>query len=366
MPRTTPVVTNDVKLRLEEEISRMPAHAKIRPRRVLMESYGVSRTTIDRAIARLVEQGFLYASKGSGTFVAERRLAPASREGGVTIGVLLPDIRRYTYPGILRGIEHAGFERNVNLVVGNIENRAVRQTHYLKSFIKNRVSGVIVAPARPNPSEDLEGQLFLMLRELEKCGIPFVFCNRSVPGLEAPMVTGNDFLGGFLATRHLLEQGYRRVAYLSHPRYTTSLNRYMGYLSACTLAGIEPDRELAVFSDSWDFEAPGKREMGRLLDGPNPPDAVFCFTDFLALGACRAVTARGLAPGRDIGIVGYDDHEVCRTVDIPLTSVRLDSFELGRRAAGMLFDMLFRPHEFHSTVEILTPELRVRRSSLRE
>jgi len=365
MPRSTPVVTNDVKLRLEEEISRLPAHVRIRARRALMESYGVSRTTIDRAIEQLVEQGFLYASRGAGTYVAERRLAPGSKEGGVSIGVLLPDIRRYTYPGILRGIEHASFERNVNVVVGNIENQVVRQTHYLQSFMRNRVSGVIVAPARPNPSEDLEGQLFCMLRELEKNGIPFVFCNRSVPGLDAPMATSNDFLGGFLATRHLLEQGYLRIAYISHPRYAISLNRYMGYLSAYNLAGIDVDENLAVFSDSWDFEAPGRREMGRLLDGPNPPDAAFCFTDFLALGAYRAVTERGLAPGRDVGIAGYDDHEVCRSVDISLTSVKLHSFELGRQAAELLFDRLFSPHIRSSPAVILTPELKARRSSSR-
>lgn len=365
MPRTTSAVTNATRLRLQEEIARAKPHARISSRRTLMEEYGVSRTTIDRAISRLIDEGMLYTKNGAGTYVADRRAGLSPQEGVPSIGVLLPDIRRYTYPGILRGIEYVSFDKGMNLIVGNIENQAARQTHYLQSFIDSGVKGVIIVPARPNRSEDLEGQLFLMLRELEANNIPFVFCNRKAMGMEAPQVISNDFHGGVLAASHLLEQGYKRVAYISHPRYTISLNRCMGYMSALTQAGVDLDQDLVVFSNSWDFEAPGRQEMGRLLDGANPPDAVFCFTDLIAKGAYNAVVERGLMPGRDVGIVGYDDSTVCQLVDVPLSSVKLPSFELGRRSAELLFDFMARPGTPKSTAIILNPELRARKSSQR-
>jgi len=365
MPRTTPAIYRDIRDSLGDDIAQTPAHTRIRSRRDLMQAYRVSRTTIDRAISELIGQGALYSKKGSGTYVAEQKSTASAGRAPRSLGLLLPDIRSYTYPGILRGIEHVCFDKRVNLIVGNIENRASRQTHYLRNFIDSGVSGVIIVPARPNPQEDLEGQLFAMLRELQAQGIPFVFCNRNTLGIEAPQVVSNAFHGGFLATRHLLEQGYKRIAYISHPRYTISLNRYMGYLSALNLAGVQPDPGLAVFSDSWEFEVPGRREMGRMLDGPNPPDGVFCFTDLIAKGACDAMTERGLVPGRDVGIVGYDDTSVCRTLSPQLSSVKIHSFELGRQAAELLFDRISGSRADGTTSIILTPDLMVRKSSCR-
>lgn len=360
-----PTIYVEVRQRLQKEIAEALPHAKIRSRRDLMQAYGVSRTTIDRAISELIGQGYLYARNGSGTYVAgKNHPSPAVRQMR-SWGVLLPDIRHYTYPGILRGIEQVSFKHDVNLIVGNIENQAARQTSYLRNFIDSKVSGVIIVPARPNPSEDLEGQLFTMLQELKDQDIPFVFCNRNALGIEAPQVVSNDFQGGLLATRHLLAQGYRRIAYISHPRYTISLNRYMGYLSALSLAGRQPDENLTAFSSSWDFEAPGYQELGRMLDGPEPPDAVFCFTDLIARGAYRAICERDLAPGRDVGLVGYDDSQVCRSLEIPLTSVKTHSFEMGQKAAQLLFDGLNGTSPGGNPSIILPPDLVVRESSTR-
>ena len=356
-------IYNEIRHLLLKEIKAAPPNTRIRSRRDLMREYKVSRTTIDRAISELIGQGHLYAKNGSGTYVTERGRTASTGRQMRSWGVLLPDIRHYTYPGILRGIEHVSFENDVNLIVGNIENQAARQTSYLRNFIDSTVNGVIIVPARPNPSEDLEGQLFTMLQELKIQGIPFVFCNRNALGIEAPQVVSNDFHGGLLATRHLVNQGYCRIAFISHPRYTISLNRYMGYLSALDLAGRRLDERLIAFSDSWEFEAPGYVEMRRMLAGPEPPDAVFCFTDLIARGAYRAVCERGLVPGRDVGIVGYDDSPVCGSLDVPLSSVKIHSFEMGRKAAQLLFDANLRSAIGRNVSVILPPDLAVRESS---
>ena len=351
---------------LLDEISGLEAHTRIRSRNDLIRDLGVSRTTVDRAISELIGEGFLYARDGSGTYVSERNGAWSGNGVVRSWGILLPDLEHYTYPGILRGIEQVGFENGVNVIVGNIENQAARQTSYLRNFIASQVSGVIIVPARPNPREGIEDQLVMMLQELIAHRIPFVFCNRNTLGIEAPQVVCNDFHGGFLAAQHLIERGYRRIAYIAHPRYTISMSRYMGYASALQMAGIAHDESLVVFSSSWDFEGPGYDEMGRLLDGPNPPDAVVCFTDMIAKGAYRAVCERGRVPGREIGITGYDDSMVCVSMDVPLTSVKIHSAEMGQRAAQLLLDLGGTWKDNRDTSVVLMPELAIRQSTSRQ
>ncbi len=365
MPETPGPRYHQVKRRILDFIEEMPLQTRIPSRNELVRDLGVSRTTIDRAISELIGEGYLYARDGSGTYVARHEGAGLPANAAMrSWGVLLPDLRHYTYPGILRGIEHVGFENGVNVIVGNIENQAARQTTYLRNFLKSRIDGVIIVPARPNPAEGLEERLATMLRELADAGIPFVFCNRNTSGIDAPQVLCNDFHGAFLGARHLLEQGYRRIAYIAHPRYAISLNRYMGYASALAIAGIAEDETLVAFSESWDFEAPGHLELGRMLDGPNPPDAVVCFTDMIAKGAYRAVCERGLVPGRDVGIVGYDDSMVCVSLDVPLTSVKIHSYDMGRRAGELLLGANAGPSDPHAAI-ILAPELAVRQSTAR-
>ncbi len=351
---------------LLDEISGLDPHARIRSRNDLIRDLGVSRTTVDRAISELIGEGFLYARDGSGTYVSERNGNWAQNGAVRSWGILLPDLQHYTYPGILQGIEQIGFLNGVNVIVGNIENQAIRQTSYLRNFIASQVNGVIIVPARPNPEEGIEDQLVAMLRELIENRIPFVFCNRNTLGIEAPQVVCNDFHGGYLAARHLIERDYKRIAYIAHPRYTISMSRYMGYASALQMAGIEQDENLVVFSSSWDFEAPGYDEMGRMLDGPNPPDAVVCFTDMIAKGAYRAICERSRIPGREIGIVGYDDSMVCVSMDVPLTTVKIHSVEMGQRAAQLLLDLGAKWNENRNTSVVLMPELAIRQSTSRE
>lgn len=355
-----------IKATLQREIAGTPPHTRIRSRSELVKDLGVSRTTIDRAISEMIGEGLLYARDGSGTYVSERNGA-WPRNGEVrSWGVLLPDVRHYTYPGILRGIEHVGFENGVNVVVGNIENQAARLTSYLRNFIKSQMAGVVIVPARPDPQEGLEEQLSVMLGELVENAIPFVFCHRNPPGIDAPQVICNDFHGGHLAAQHLIDRGYRRIAYIAHPRYAISLNRYMGYASALAGAGLPIDERRVAFSSSWEFETPGRQEMGRMLDSADPPDAVVCFTDWIAKGAYHAVCERGLVPGRDVGIVGYDDSMVCVSLDVPLTSVKIDSYGMGRRAAQFLLDVGRQWLAHRSTSIILNPELTARQSTQRD
>jgi LacI family transcriptional regulator len=108
----------------------------------------------------------------------------------------------------------------------------------------------------------------------------------------------------------------------------------VGYRAALAGAGVLPDRALEVESD-FEIEG-GIRAAARLLDGPDPPSAIFAFNDNLAVGAMRAARERGLRLPEDLSVVGFDDSDLAPFVSPALTTVRLPLGEMGRMAVSLL------------------------------
>lgn len=151
----------------------------------------------------------------------------------------------------------------------------------------------------------------------------------SVDGVEAAAV----------ATRHLIDSGRTRIAALGRQsrKAGTSAQREAGFVRAMTDAGLDPDR----YRSSVEFDrASGDREMRRMLDRPDPPDAVFCFNDLLALGAMRAAWSRGLDVPRDLAVVGFDDIEDGRYAMRTLSTIAPDKATIARRAVEMLTERI--------------------------
>jgi DNA-binding LacI/PurR family transcriptional regulator len=352
-----------IKERIKKDFGGLESGERIPSRVELTKKYSATRTTIDRAISELIGEGFLYTVDGSGTYLADRtESSDAEYTSGVTNwGVILPNIMHDTYPGILRGIEDVANENDVNVVICNTDNYADKQRDYVYKLIESGVRGLIIVPA-------IIGKTTLEeFSELKKHGIPLVTCNRIIEGIEAPSVLSNNFYGGYLATRHLIEQGYKRIAYLSRPMYSVSLDRYQGYLGALSehSKGIiqESGKKCVVFEDSFEIDRPGYHSMGSLLELESPPDAVFCFNDAIAAGAYELLTERGVRIGEDVGLVGYDNTSICERLSPKLTSVRFKTYEIGSSAAKLLLRLSSGEGELNRKRVILQPELVVRESS---
>jgi len=355
---------NDLLYRkVKEDILRMidglGPNERIPSRGALVSRYGVTRTTVDRAISELIGEGYLYSRDGSGTYKAARSQPTSSPQSArvASWGVILPNIMHDTYPGILRGVEDVAQKVGVNVVICNTDNRTDKQTQYIHKLIDSGVKGLVVIPAIKG-EQDLEP--FHRLRQER---IPFVFCNRGIEGIEAPRVISNNFYGGYTATKHLAQNGYRRIAFVSRPLYSASCERYQGYISALAEMSLPFDERYVVFEESFDTAKPGYYSVKRMMEMDSPPDAVFCFNDVIAEGAFEALFEKGLEPGRDVGVVGYDDTHICERLPVKLTSVKFKTYESGASAARILLDMTSGKEIPYSHVVILQPELVVRESS---
>lgn len=345
-----------IKKTLLEKIKRMGTEERIPSRPALMQEFNVNRGTVDRAVSELIGEGYLYSISGSGTYIRERLEDAAAKKDSLRWGLIIPDILNDTYPGILRGVEDVAQRSGISVFIGNTDERRDKQDEYIRNFVQANVDGVIIIPA-------IEGLAHSESFEpLIDRGIPYVLCSRFVEGIRAPRVLSNNYRGGYIVTNHLIQQGYRRIGFLSHPVYTPSVDRYMGYVAALDEAGIELNEDWVLFEDSF-LENPGYESAKAILNKDHRPDAFFCFTDAVAKGAFDAIMEMGYHPGTDIGLAGYNDTAICETLPVKLTSVRFRSYDIGVKAGELLLKSQEGVTGLENKIEILQPELVIRESS---
>jgi len=246
------------------------------------------------------------------------------------------------------------------VVVCNTDHDITKQNLYAVRLLESGIAGLILIPAIAT-ERDISGLL-----QLQQKNVPIIFCNRAEDTLnDAPLVCSNDFYGGYIATRHLIEKGYTRIAYVSRTRYKTSLDRYFGYTSALL------ERNMEIYQKHVLLESAGNglneglyAQTLELLKESDAPDAFFCFNDECALSLYRAIRDCGKRVSEDVGLVGYDNSAICEAVDIPITSVHFRSYDMGQKAAEILDNALHGKHLKGNRVYIFQPELVIRQSCL--
>jgi LacI family transcriptional regulator len=171
-----------------------------------------------------------------------------------------------------------------------------------------------------------------LLRELE---LPVVLLNCTTEDGSFPAVVPAEIAGGETATRHLVEQGHRRIAIITGERWMDAAkDRLKGYRRALTSANIEYDPSLVIEGD-WSASA-GYAATVQLLALPKRPTAIFCQNDRTAIGCYEALKEAGLSIPGDISVVGYDDEEISRHLHPQLTTVILPHRAMGQWAVERL------------------------------
>ena len=194
--------------------------------------------------------------------------------------------------------------------------------------------------------------------------IPVVFCNRAVDGVKGPKVFSNNFFGAYLATKHLLSNGYKRIAYITKQWYPTAMERFQGYISALNEAHIETDEALYTFETDEEGKVDVALAAKNLLSQNHDVDAIFCFNDTIAKSVYPEVLKAGYEVGINFGMVGYDNTHICDQMPVKLTSVQFKTYEIGKEAAGLMIRMMNGENIPSNKVIVLQPQLEIRESSL--
>lgn len=246
-----------------------------------------------------------------------------------TVGLIVLDARNPFFMDVARGAEDEAGTRGLSVLVGNSGEQLDREAAYLALFQEQRVRGVLVSPI----GDDLDR--FVRLRE---SGIPVVLVDRGAPGSGFSYVSVDDERGGYLAVRHLLDQGRRRIAFVGGP---PELRQVADRLAGARRAVAEvADATLEVLSRPaltvLEGRAAGEDLAARRSGGP---DAVFAANDLLAIGVMQAfIMTRDIRVPGDIALIGFDDIDFAQSAVVPLTSVRQPSEAIGATALGLLAD----------------------------
>ena len=280
-------------------------------------------------------------------------LARSLRQGKTnTIGLVLPDSANPFFAEISRSIEDEAFKKGYSVVLCNTESDTTRELFYVDLLSKKQVDGIVFVAA----GDQADSLDFLLGRNL-----PVVMIDRNIPDVEVDAVLTDHQLGGWLATHHLIELGHTRIACIAGPSsITPGAERLIGYRKALEEAGIPFDENLILRGD---YHARSGMEVTQFILQMDPrPTAIFALNDLMALGALRAAAEAGYSVPSDLAIVGYDDLEISRFTNPPLTTIAQPKKEIGAQAVHLLVDRM--AHKSNTTNRlVLEPELIIRRST---
>ncbi len=227
-----------------------------------------------------------------------------------------------------------------------------KEEKYLEAVTENNFAGVIMVTAPETPQ---------LTNNLSKLAFPIVLTNRYLVSVPTDVVLTDNYYGGYIAARHLLDLGHRRIAHWSGPdNSTASRDRLRGYCDAMQEAGLQV-RDGDVWKGNLQ-ETGGYQFACRLLENPGDVTAVFCGNDMMARGVVVAYAERGRKIPDDLSIVGFDDSPIAVTGTVKLTTVRQHAREMGRAAAEMVVNRMANKDQPHRRLTF-TPELVIREST---
>lgn len=241
------------------------------------------------------------------------------------IGVVVNEVTGLFYGGIVQGIESVVEKHGMHLVVSSGHRVAERERQAFDSLTQSRADALILLVSATSDYD---------LIELANRDRPVVIIGRHIEELADRCVFVDNVHGGYVATRHLIDQGHERIAHLTgNLSMKDGRDRLEGYKAALREAGLEFDEALIV--DSEFVEAGGYRGMQRLLRRGRDFTAAFAANDQSAAGALLALKESGLSVPEDVSIVGYDDVLLAKYVSPALTTVGQPYVEMGRSAAKL-------------------------------
>ncbi len=246
------------------------------------------------------------------------------------IALAVPELESAYFAELARATIKAAEKRRWTVLIDQTDGVRSRELEALRG-LRNQLDGLIISPLAVD-SQDLE----------EAGDMPVVVLGERVAGGTRDHVAVDNVGSTVEAVSHLVVLGRTRIAAIgaqSAETASTAHLRLAAYQQALEMHGLDAPRQLVRHAAAW-HRAEGAVAMAALLDLRNPPDAVFCFNDLLALGAMRVLHQRGVKIPEEIAVVGYDDIEDGRFSTPTLTTVSPDKVDIARTAVRLLSERL--------------------------
>ncbi|WP_328335180.1 substrate-binding domain-containing protein [Kribbella sp. NBC_00382] len=241
------------------------------------------------------------------------------------VALIISDVENPFFTAIARGVEDVAHELGYSVVLCNSDESFEKESRYIDVALQERVAGVILSPTGTTSS----------VEKLSQRGTAFVAVDRPLPEQDGDVVLVDTRLAARQATAHLIAQGYQRIGCITGPAgVRTADDRLAGYRDALKAARLRSTTKLVRRTE---YKAAGAHRAAQdLLVQPEPPDALLVANSEMAVGVLQALQEHGIRPGKQVGIVAFDDAPWAELLDPPLTVVAQPAYEIGTVAARLL------------------------------
>lgn len=246
-----------------------------------------------------------------------------------TIGVINSHMGSSYYAIVMRGIQKGLINTNYQPIIAGREDPEIDATKTVEALLNRGVEALVLL------DHDLSDETILKLAE----NYPLVTVNRIVPGLEKYAQLVDDFVGGYKATRHLIDMGHTRIVHImTDPHFPGAYERVDGYRQAHADKGLDVDASLIFHAENSAESA--MRIINDLVTNSVEFTAVFAQMDFLALGVLVALYHQGIVVPDEVSVVGYDDYDYASYTVPPLTTIRQSMSDIGTRAVRAVLKLI--------------------------
>jgi LacI family transcriptional regulator len=268
-----------------------------------------------------------------------------------TIGLIIPDISNPFFPEIIKGVEHKTKDFGYSVIICDTDNQIKQEKSSIDLLLSKQVDGIIMS---------LSNDSLMDLDAIKESNLSIVQLDRNIPDLNYPMVSVDNKVSGYKATKYLIDLGHKKIGHVTGELHTkTAQDRMEGYKKALNDNNLEINEILIINGDY--SKKSGYQAMKKMINNQTPT-AVFFANDLMALGAYEALDEYNLKIPDDISIIGHDDIDVSSLIQPKLTTMSQPKNKLGKIAAEILLDLIENNKDFSEDV-ILNTKLVKRQSA---
>jgi len=328
----------------------------------IAQALGISSATVSRALnngdARISAATRLKVKKMAEKLGYQPNVVAASLRKGHSniIGIIVPYANRVFFSSIIRGVEEEVKKYGYNVIICQSYESLENEKEDVHTLLSAQVAGILISPSRETWS-DVDHLL-----KVTKAGKTLVMFDRTLKSVPASSVAIDDYQAAYEMVDHLIAQGRTQIAcFYGNPNVSVFNERRRGFMSAMADHGITYPEDYLVRVPS-DIDE-GKKAIKKLMSMKTPPNAIFSFSDFSALGAMQWLKENKYRIPEDICIAGFGNDPFTSFITPPMSSIEQKSIEMGKTAAQVFMEELKAGTNEHRRI-LLPHKLVVRESTL--
>ena len=273
------------------------------------------------------------------------------------VGLVVPFINRHFFSNIIMGVEEELYPKGYQVMIFQSNESERKEKDIIEALLQNQVDGVLISVSKTTRIKD-------HFNKIIDNNLPLIFFDRKADIENSSCVETDDVLGGKIATQHLIDQGCSQIAYVTVDlNLNIYTNRFKGYKESLKYNGIDFRKEL-VFQANSDI-ASGRKVARQILSSDANIDAIFCSSDYIALGVMQELKEQNVSIPDDVAVVGFSNEPFTELLDLTLTSIEQSPYEMGKSAARVFLDQINSKNANIEHAIKLKPKLCIRDSSLK-